>query len=157
MNQKTPCLLFVTFFLAFGIPAAHAQVAAAGAIVGTITDATGAVVPDAEVTANNAATQQRRTVQSNAQGFYAIESLLAATYEVTIKKVGFQTFSAQNVVVDAGSRVQVNASLAVGTESTQIQVQAETLAVETASSESGGVIASKEIENFQLNGRNFQM
>jgi hypothetical protein len=132
-------------------------VAAAGAIVGTVSDATGAVVPDAEVTATNQATQQKRTVQSNAQGFYAIESLLAARYDVTVKKVGFQTFSAQNVTVDAGARVQVNAGLAVGTEATEIQVQGEVLAVETASSESGGTIAGKQIENFQLNGRNFQM
>jgi len=138
------------------VPPASAQVAAAGAIVGTVTDATGAVVPEAEVSATNKATQQKRTVQSNAQGFFAIESLLAASYEVTVKKVGFQTFSVQSVTVDAGARVQVNASLAVGTEATQIQVQAEGLAVETASSESGGTIAGKQIENFQLNGRNFQ-
>jgi hypothetical protein len=138
-------------------PLVRAQVAAAGAIVGTVTDATGAVVPDAEVTATNNATQQKRTVQTNAQGFYAIESLLAAKYDVSVKKVGFQTFSAQNVVIDAGARVQVNASLAVGTETTQIQVQGEALAVETASSESGGTIAGHQIENLQLNGRNFQM
>src|SRR5579863_2518050 len=138
-------------------PTVRAQVAAAGAIVGTVTDATGAIVPDAEVTATNNATQQKRTVQSNAQGFYAIESLLAANYDLTVKKVGFQTFTAQNVTVDAGARVQMNASLTVGTEATQIQVQAEALAVETASSESGGVIAGHQIENLQLNGRNFQM
>ena len=138
-------------------PPASAQVAAAGAIVGTVTDATGAVVPDAEVTATNNATQVRRAVQSNAQGFFAIESLLAAQYDVSVKKVGFQTFTVQNVTVDAGARVQVNASLAVGTEATQIQVQGEAVAVDTASSESGGTIAGKEIENFQLNGRNFQM
>jgi len=138
-------------------PRAQGQVAAVGAILGTVTDATGAVVPEAEITVTNEALQQKRTVQSNAQGFYAIESLPAATYELTVKKPGFQTFTVQSVTVDAGLRVQVNATLAVGTASTQISVQAEALAVETASSESGGTIAGKQIENFQLNGRNFQM
>ena len=163
MHIPSPCSRFFAAVLASSVcllvsqSSAHAQVAAAGAIVGTVTDATGAVVPDAEVTATNNATQQKRTVQSNAQGFYAIESLLAAKYDVTVKKVGFQTFSAQNVLIDAGARVQVNAALAVGTEATQIQVQGEALAVETASSESGGTIAGHQIENLQLNGRNFQM
>ena len=138
------------------VPAVNAQVAS-GALVGTVTDASGAIVPDAEVTASNAATQQRRTVQTNAQGFYAIEPLLAATYDVTVKKVGFQVFAAQNVRLDAGSRVQINAILQVGTEATQVTVQGETLSVETASSESGGVIGSQQIQNFALNGRNFQM
>ena len=142
--------------LSMFIPAAEAQVAS-GALVGTVTDATGAVVPDAEVTATNADTQQKRTANTNAQGFYAIEPLLAASYDITVKKVGFQVFGAHNVKVDAGARVQINASLQVGTEATQVTVEGETLSVETASSESGGVIASKQIENFALNGRNFQM
>lgn len=83
------------------VPAAHAQVAS-GALVGIVTDASGAIVPDAEVTATNGDTQQRRAVQTNAQGFYAKEPLLAASYDITVKKVGFQVFAAQNVRVDAG-------------------------------------------------------
>jgi hypothetical protein len=81
-SRRQPGLLGVS--LAF-TPSAHAQVAAAGAILGTITDPTGAVIPDAEVTISNAATQQSRTTQSNPQGFYDFESLLAAHYEITIK------------------------------------------------------------------------
>lgn len=145
------------FFICTFAPSANAQVAAAGAILGTVSDPTGAIIPDAEVTVTNTATQTKRTVSTNAQGFYSFESLLAASYDVVVKKTGFQTFTAQNVKVDAGSRVQVNASLLVGTEATEVQVQGEALAVETASSESGGTIASRQIENFALNGRNFQM
>ena len=157
MNPKSLALLVVTLCAAFSIPTVHAQVAAAGAIVGTVTDPTGAVVPEAEITATSIGTQVKRTTTSNSQGFYDIESLLAASYNVTIKKVGFQTYVAENVKIDAGARVQLNASLAVGTEATQISVQGEALGVETASSESGGVIGSKQIENFALNGRNFTM
>src|SRR5689334_24911120 len=76
------------------VPPASAQVAAAGAILGTVTDPTGAIIPEAEVSVTNTATQQKRTVTTNAQGFYSIESLLAASYEVVIKKVGFQTYTA---------------------------------------------------------------
>ena len=161
--NRIPCLnaafsvLSLVCALGAFAPSASAQVAAAGAILGSVTDATGAVVPDAEVTVSNAATQQRRTTQSNAQGFYDFESLLAAQYQVTIKKAGFQTFVAENVTVDAGARVQVNAALTLGTEATQISVQGEALGVETASSESGGTIGAKQIQDLSLNGRNFQM
>ncbi len=157
MNRNCLVLLIVMLCAGLSVPTAHGQVAAAGAIVGTVTDPTGAVIPEAEITVTSIGTQVKRTTTSNAQGFYDFESLLAASYNITIKKAGFQTFVAENVKIDAGARVQVNASLAVGTEATQISVQGEALGVETASSESGGVIAGKQIENFQLNGRNFQM
>src|SRR5215472_3686312 len=137
-------LLLSIWFLA-SAPMACAQVAAAGAIVGTITDPTGAVIPRAQVTATNNATQQKRTVETNGQGFYAIESLLAAQYDLNVSAPGFQTFVAQNVAIDAGARVQVNASLVVGTEATQIQVQGGSIAVETASSESGGTLTGQQI------------
>ena len=155
-KSATAFVFFSLSILGFA-PHSSAQVAAAGAILGTVTDATGALVPDAKITVSNAATQQRRTTQSSAQGYYDFESLLAAQYQVTITKPGFQTFVAENVAVDAGSRVQVNAALTVGTESTQISVQGEALGVETASSESGGVIGAKQIQDLSLNGRNFQM
>jgi hypothetical protein len=138
-------------------PPAYPQVAASGAILGTVSDPSGAVVPDAEVTVTNAATQQTRTTQSNAQGFYDFESLLAAKYQLTIKKAGFQTYVATDVTVDAGARVQLNAGLVVGAEATEIQIQGGAVAVETAASESGGTIESKQIQDLSLNGRNFQM
>src|SRR5258708_6246860 len=156
MKRKSLVLLLVVLCVAFSIPAVHAQVAAGGAVVGTVTDPTGAVVPEADITVTSVGKQVKRTTTSNSQGFYDMESLLAASYNVTIKKTGFQTFVAENVKIDAGARVQLNASLAVGTEATQISVQGEALGVERASSESGGVIGSKQIENFQRNGRNFQ-
>ncbi len=137
-------------------PRGRAQVSAGGALLGTVTDATGAIVPDAEVTVTNIGTQQKRTVNTNSQGFFDVESLLAAKYDVIVKKVGFQTYTAEGVTLDPGARVQLNATLTVGSEATQVTVQGDAaVAVETASSESGGVIASKQIENFALNGRNF--
>ena len=137
-------------------PISSAQVSAGGAILGTIADATGSSVPDAEVTVTNVGTQQKRTVNTNSQGFFDVESLLAAKYDVLVKKPGFQTYTAESVTVDPGARVQLNATLTVGSEATQVTVQGDAaVAVETASSESGGVIASKQIENFALNGRNF--
>ena len=87
MNPKSLALLVVTLCAAFSIPTVHAQVAAAGAIVGTVTDPTGAVVPEAEITATSIGTQVKRTTTSNSQGFYDIESLLA---ELVPKEAAFE-------------------------------------------------------------------
>jgi len=67
MNRKSLVLLLVTLSVAFSIPAVHAQVATAGAIVGTVTDPTGAIVPEAEITATSIGTQVKRTTTSNSQ------------------------------------------------------------------------------------------
>src|SRR5579872_3408922 len=61
-------------------------------ILGTITDSTGAVVPDASVTVKNAATGEIRTAQSAANGDYAFPSLQVGTYAVSVKKDGFKSF-----------------------------------------------------------------
>ncbi len=156
LNYAMGFFLFGLGALILFAPISSAQVSAGGALLGTVTDATGSIVPDAEVIVTNVGTQQKRTVNTNSQGFFDIESLLAAKYDVLVKKTGFQTYTAESVTVDPGARVQLNATLTVGSEATQVTVQGDAaVAVETASSESGGVIASKQIENFALNGRNF--
>ena len=157
--KRVLCLNFALLALAFvaltlTLPL-RAQVASGGSIIGTVTDQSGALVPNAEITVTNVATQQKRAEKTSNSGFYAAENLLASTYEVAIRKTGFQTFVAQNIKVDAGSRVAINAALTVGSAATEVQVQASPVAVEIAAGESGGVIEGKQIENFALNGRNF--
>ena len=154
---KNRLFLNVLLLSTLGAFSLTAQVSSGGAILGTVTDPSGAVVPGAEVTVTNNATGQKLTSTSSASGYFDFEQLLAATYEVTITKTGFQKYSVERITVDPGSRVQLNSTLTVGSEATAITVQGEAVAVETASSESGGVIQSKQIDNFQLNGRNFAM
>ena len=71
------CLVYCA---GFGVPRAWGQASSAGAILGTVSDPSGAVVPEAQVTLTNTATQQARTVTTNGSGFYSAEALLAGTY-----------------------------------------------------------------------------
>jgi hypothetical protein len=141
-----------------GVPNALGQAAATGAILGTVTDPTGAVVPDAEVTVTDVATHAGRTAHTNAAGLYDIEVLPAAgnLYDVTVKKEGFKTSIEQGVKLDPGARVPVNVKLELGATVSEVSVVAGSVIVQTMSGESAGTISGTEVTDLQLNGRDFR-
>ena len=81
-------------------------------VVGTVTDATGAVVSNANVTLINQRTNETRNTQSNGGGQYAFTLLLPGNYSVRIEAQGFTTFTS-NVNVSAGDRARVDASMPI--------------------------------------------
>jgi len=144
----------VAYLFCLAAPKARGQATATGAITGTVTDQSGAVIPDAEVTVTSTATAVVRATKTSAAGFYSVETLVAGRYDVTIKKEGFQTFTSQGVELNTAARVAVNAALAVGTTLTEISVNASAVKVDIATGESSGVVGSHEISELALNGRN---
>lgn len=136
----------------------YGQAASTGAILGTVTDATGALVPDADVTVTDLTTGVTRTARTNSAGLYDIEALTAAgtTYKVTVKKEGFKLFVADSVVLHPSERRSLNVSLEVGTAATEVTVEASAVHVETTSGESAGTITGREVDQLQLNGRDFR-
>src|SRR5215475_1083057 len=94
------CLLLVTSF-AFA-PAGHAQ--ALSGIQGTVVDETGAVVPDAAVSATNNATGIVSRTTTSSVGSYTITDLIPGVYTVKIEKQGFSTWKSANVTVEAGGK-----------------------------------------------------
>jgi hypothetical protein len=137
---------------------AHGQAATTGVIVGTVTDQTGAVVPGADIVVTEVATGIKHTVKSDAEGRYEVLALPSneARVNVTVSKSGFQTFTSQDVVIDPATHVQVNATLQVGTGTTEVTVTANAVQVNTQSGESSGVIAGDEVSTLQLNGRDWR-
>ena len=71
-----------------------------GSILGTVTDSSGAVVPDATVRVTNIGTNERQNVQSNAEGKYSIVNLVPATYNVEVTKAHFKRFLSDQVTVE---------------------------------------------------------
>ncbi|WP_162173503.1 TonB-dependent receptor [Pseudacidobacterium ailaaui] len=136
--------------------AAVAQVTSLGAIQGTVTDSSGAMVPGASVQVVNQATRLTRTLTTSDRGVYVADALPGGDYTVTVSRPGFKQGVVQNIHLDPGQRRGVDVSLAVGDVNTQITVEANTVQVQTESSESGGTISAKEVSNLMLNGRNFQ-
>jgi hypothetical protein len=126
-----------------------------GNINGTITDPTGAVVANANVTINNKETGATRTVQTNGEGIYLAASLSAADYEIRVEAPGFQTVVTTATVLTGGTAT-VNAALTVGRVAETVNVEATTAA--TLNYESNtvqGVVTRRQIDNLPLNGRSF--
>jgi hypothetical protein len=127
-----------------------------GTILGTVTDASGAVVAGAKVTIKNTSTGLERATVSSADGSYAVPELPLGTYTVTIAQPGFQTSVATNVVVDVATERRVDAVLKTGQVEQQVQVSGEELPqVETTSAELGGTLTEQTIQNLPVNGRDY--
>ncbi len=140
--------------LALHVPKAAGQ-ATTGAIVGTVTDTSGAVVPDATVTVTNTDTNQSQVVKTDAGGNYNVEALVPSTYNVAVQKEGFNTETIQDVRVDPSARVGTNVVLSVGSAVTKLSVAASSVRVETENGASGGVISGNQVNQIELNGRNY--
>src|SRR5437868_13721813 len=126
-----------------------------GTIRGTVTDKSGAVVPNAQVTVTNNATGDSRTVTTNAEGEYVALELNPGTYTVRVKAPNFKEFIGNNVVLNVSSATVANAQLEVGNVSETVEIQASNLQVETTSGAVGNVVEGKEVQQLPLNGRSF--
>ena len=126
------------------------------AIAGTVTDSTGAVLPDAQITVTNEGTHQVSTSTTTSRGSYSVENLSGGDYTVAVTKTGFQHLSVTGLHLDPGQRRGQDIQLSVGSVDARITVEAEAIGVQTESAESGGTISAKEVSNLMLNGRNFQ-
>ncbi len=127
-----------------------------GTVLGSVTDASGAVVSGANVTVHNVNTGQDRTTVTSADGTYAVPELPIGTYDVSVTQKGFQTSVTKTVAVDVASERRVDVSLKPGQVSEQVEVSGESLSqVETTSNELGGTLSEETIKNIPVNGRDY--
>src|SRR5271170_1097086 len=127
-----------------------------GTILGTATDAQGAVVAGAKVTVKNVGTGLERSSETSADGSYTLSELPIGTYSVTVTQAGFQTFVATGVTVDVASERRVDAAMKTGQVSTKVEVSADQLPlVETTTNDMGGVLTAKTVEDLPVNGRDY--
>src|SRR5712692_1237000 len=151
-------IMRVRMILAFVVLAATSLVAQTfrGTVLGTVTDASGAVVSGAKVTVRNANTGLERTTETSTDGSYSVPELPIGTYTVTISQSGFQTSVTSSVAVDVAAERRVDATLKPGEVATVVEVSGELLPqVETTTNTLGGVLTSQTVENLPLNGRDY--
>ncbi len=129
-----------------------AQITTTG-IHGIVRDASGAVVPKAEMRLRDLGTEIEQTTRSSGEGNFAFANLQAATYKLTATAPGFQTAIYNNIQVDTGRITDLSVQLTVGstTETMQVSVSGEQL--ETTSNEVGTTISSNLIQDLPYNGR----
>jgi hypothetical protein len=147
--------LMLTLLLVFlGSVCSHAQTIT-GDIGGTVTDASGAVVAGAKVTATNVATKIAITTTTNKQGIYSIRFLQVGTYKVTVTSPGFVTQEAAPFLLEASQVAKIDTKLKPGAETT-VAVQSDTTAI--LNTENGMIsttISETLINDLPVNGHNF--
>jgi hypothetical protein len=144
---------FVLCFLQIGVVPVDAQVTTAD-VVGTITDSTGAILPDVSVSLLSGDTNLARKVQSTSVGDYTFTLLTPGRYTVTVSAPGYKTFTS-NVIVAAGDRARVNVALPVGQLTETVNVDSASPALQSDSSVVAALITEKAVQDLPLNGRNF--
>ncbi len=140
--------------LLFVSTSAHAQLSTAD-IVGTVTDPTGALVPNAKVTLQNADTREQREATTNSSGDYLFTLLPVGRYNITVKVSGFKTADVTNLSVEAGDRARSDVHLATGGENDTITVEAATPLLQADNATVSSTVTAKAVQDLPLNGRNF--
>src|SRR6184192_1682671 len=144
--------LLVMFLTAFG-GAALAQSSAA--LSCTVTDATGAVVPNAQVMVTNQATGVASATQTDTTGAYLFPALPIGIYRIEVSASSFQTAVISNLKLDVASALTRNIQLTVGPATDKVVILAEAALVDTTTTSMGQVINDKTVQEIPLNGRHF--
>ncbi len=143
------------FSLTVALQIASAQTQAInGSIRGRVTDPAASAVPNATVTVTNTGTGYVREVESNEEGYFVIPNLPLGTYEISIKKEGFETQLRPGVVLDAGTEAVIDTQLKVGQVSTTVEVTGGAPVVEPSRVSIGRTISQAEVDNLPLTSRN---
>ena len=126
-----------------------------GTILGTVTDTSGSVIPNAKVTIVNEGTGLTKTVQSDSNGEFTAPQLPTGHYTVMAELTGFKTVTVSNIELGVDQRVRVDPKLEVGAMTESVSVEATSPLIQTSSSELGTTVTAGQIEALPLNGRNF--
>jgi hypothetical protein len=126
-----------------------------GEITGEVRDAQGALVPAAEVSVTNIATNVSRATVSNDAGIYSFPALPPGTYSLRVSKPGFKTFTRGDIVLQVQQNARIDVVLTVGEVSETVEVVGAAELLSTENATVGTVIENKRIVELPLNGRNY--
>src|SRR5256885_6848010 len=126
-----------------------------GAINGTVTDPSGAAVPNATVKATESATSIEHSTITSTEGQFAFQDIPLGLYKVSVTATGFPTNTIDKVEVVAGSIYTLNVQLKLGQSSTSIEVSAAAITLDTTSQVQNMTIPSDVVQDVPLNGRDF--
>ncbi len=153
ITRKVSALALSAVLLSAG--ASYGQ-AIYGSLNGTVTDPTGAAVPNATVTVTDISKGTSVTVTSNSSGAYTVEHLIPDSYSIKITAPGFTTFSTEGVNIAADSSPKIDAALTVGDSGTVVDVSAGDIpTLKTDRADIATVFNERNTEDLPLPNRNF--
>lgn len=144
---------FFSALLLFPI-AASSQLTTA-TIVGTVTDSTGATIPNVQVTITNLGTQESTTATSDSTGEYSARFLPPGSYKLHAVAPGFKGWDVPQVTLAVGDTLRLDAQLQVGEQTQTVEVTSAAPALHTEDATQGALVSQQAVADLPLNGRNF--
>src|SRR5712692_1608092 len=129
--------------------------AQSGTVVGTVTDQSGSVVPDANVTIVNDGTRFTRLVTTNAQGQYSANAFPTGSLTITVEREGFAKLVRSGVQLTAADTLTVNLQLKVGNVTQSVEVTSAAPLLQTQSAAVSQLVDNRQVLELPLNGRQF--
>jgi Carboxypeptidase regulatory-like domain/TonB dependent receptor-like, beta-barrel len=126
-----------------------------GAINGTVSDPSGAMVSAANVRATNVATGVTLATTTTSDGQFAFQDIPLGTYKIAVSAAGFSSVTTDNVTVTAGNVYTLPVKLKVGETSTTVEVSAASLSIDTTTATQDNIIPTQAIQDVPMNGRDF--
>jgi carboxypeptidase family protein/TonB-dependent receptor-like protein len=152
LGARVRACVLVVFYALLIVSNGFSQVVT-GAILGRVTDTTGAVVPSASVQIQNVDTGFSQSVQTDSGGRYLSRNLPLGNYSVTVQQAGFQTQVRSGISLSVGSEVVVNVEMAVGAVQEKVEVVGEAPAIETTNATISNLVSQEQMRDLPLNGR----
>lgn len=154
-NPRKLALLFLMAVIVLILkPAAGWSQTVYGTIAGTVTDATGGAIGNANLTLTNLDTGATSKIQTNASGNYTFVNILPGHYKLECEKAGFKKFVQTPIVVEIESGLRVDIPLEVGATTQTVEVSAEAALLQPETSSLGQVVETRTVTELPLNGRN---
>ena len=138
-----------------GIFVISASAQSTATLSGTLTDPTGAVLPNAQVQVHSLATGADREITTDGAGLYVVPSLQPGDYQVRATAPGFSAYTVQKVTLDVDQRITVNMMLALASAGETIKVESAAAQIESQTMTVGQVIDRATVQEIPLNGRHF--
>jgi len=142
-------LLLAAIFVMLAVPA----LAQEATILGTVTDPSGAAVPNAAISITNTDTGVTRSLPTNGDGQYVAPDLINGHYSVHATATGFKAAERKGVTLDVGDRTRVDFKLEVGSAQETVTVEANAVTVQTDTGEVSNVITGQQVTQLATNGR----
>jgi hypothetical protein len=153
-TQMTKFALLLMAWLVMALPAKMAAQVSTATVSGTIADSSGAVIPNAKITATEVATGVNTTAMSNQAGEYTLALLKPGTYSLKVDVSGFKNYQQRDLTLASGDHPTINIPLSPGEAQQTVTVEATPPLLGTEDANIGQVVAPQLVEDLPLSGRN---
>ena len=153
--MRLKSLVLAVLFCLIATTPAFSQATADGAVVGVVTDASGAAIPGATVTASNKASNTERSTTTNSAGEYRFDLLPPGSYVIRAVASGFSSTATSPLSLQVGSTITANMPLQPGGVNTTIEVQASNVLLDAEKTDSSTNVTPQEVQDLPINGRDF--